>query len=115
MEGTERIVLENLCMLRNGSKVLVEDKITEDIRGIIFPGGHVEEHEPIVDSVIREMKEETGLTIEDPVLCGVKNWIDETGTRYDEEFITTEPVKKMNEAYKAFKLHCPEKIVRQAT
>ena len=82
MEGTERIVLENLCMLRNGSKVLVEDKITEDIRGIIFPGGHVEEHEPIVDSVIREMKEETGLTIEDPVLCGVKNWIDETGTRY---------------------------------
>ena len=34
---------------------------------------------------------------------------------YDEEFITTEPVKKMNEAYKAFKLHCPEKIVRQAT
>ena len=71
MEGTERIVLENLCMLRDGSKVLVEDKIAEDIRGIIFPGGHVEEHEPIVDSVIREMKEETGLTIENPVLCGV--------------------------------------------
>lgn len=34
---------------------------------------------------------------------------------YDEEFITTEPVKKMNEAYKAFKLQCPEKIPRQAT
>ena len=34
---------------------------------------------------------------------------------YDEEFITTEPVKKMNEAYKALKLHCPEKITRQAT
>ena len=32
---------------------------------------------------------------------------------YDEEFITTEPVKKMNEAYKAFKLHCPERISRQ--
>ena len=26
--------------------------------------------------------EETGLVIEDPVLCGVKNWIDEDGTRY---------------------------------
>ena len=34
---------------------------------------------------------------------------------YDEEFITTEPVRKMNEAYKAFKLHCPEKIARQVT
>ena len=34
---------------------------------------------------------------------------------YDEEFITTEPVKKMNEAYKAFKLQCPEKIARQTT
>ena len=33
---------------------------------------------------------------------------------YDEGFITTEPVKKMNEAYKAFKIHCPEKIPRQA-
>ena len=29
---------------------------------------------------------------------------------YDDELITTEPVKKMNEAYRAFKLHCPEKI-----
>ncbi len=34
---------------------------------------------------------------------------------YDDEFITTEPVKKMNEAYKAFKLQCPERIARQVT
>lgn len=82
MERREQVVLENMCMIRDGSKVLVEDKIGKDIRGIIFPGGHVEEHEPIVDSVVREIKEETGLTIEDPVLCGVKNWIDDDGTRY---------------------------------
>ena len=31
---------------------------------------------------------------------------------YDNEFITTEPVKKMNEAYKAFKIKCPEIISR---
>lgn len=31
---------------------------------------------------------------------------------YDKEFITTEPVKKMNEAYKAFKVQCPETIPR---
>jgi len=31
---------------------------------------------------------------------------------YDKEFITTEPVKKMNEAYKAFKVQCPTTIPR---
>ena len=31
---------------------------------------------------------------------------------YDKEFITTEPVKKMNEAYKAFKVQCPATIER---
>ncbi len=82
MERKEQVVLENMCMIQNGSKVLVEDKIGKNIRGIIFPGGHVEEHEPIVDSVIREIKEETGLTIEAPKLCGVKNWIDDDGVRY---------------------------------
>ena len=42
----------------------------------------MEEHEPIVDSVIREMKEETGLTIENPQLCGIKEWINGDGSRY---------------------------------
>ena len=57
-------------------------KVGKGADGIIFPGGHVEEHEPIVDAVIREMKEETGLTIEHPQLCGVKEWINEDGSRY---------------------------------
>ena len=61
MERTERVILTNLCMIRNGTKVLVEEKVGKDAGGIIFPGGHVEEHEPVVDAVIREMKEETGL------------------------------------------------------
>ena len=82
MERTEWVILTNLCMIRDGSKVLVEEKVGKGADGIIFPGGHVEEHEPIVDSVIREMKEETGLTIESPRLCGVKEWINEDGSRY---------------------------------
>ena len=82
MDRPERVVLTNMCMIRSGSKVLVEDKIWHDIRGIVFPGGHVEAHEPIVDSVIREIKEETGLTISNPVLCGIKDWINEDGSRY---------------------------------
>ena len=82
MERTERVILTNLCMIQDGSKVLVEEKTGEGAGGIIFPGGHVEPREPIVDSVIREMKEETGLTIEKPQLCGVKEWINEDGSRY---------------------------------
>lgn len=31
---------------------------------------------------------------------------------YDDQFITTEPVRKMNEAYKAFKVQCPATISR---
>lgn len=42
----------------------------------------MEEHEPIVDAVICEMKEETGLTIEHPQHCGAKEWINEDGSRY---------------------------------
>ena len=82
MEKAERVILTNLCMIRDGSKVLVEEKVGKGADGIIFPGGHVEAHEPIVDAVIREMKEETGLTITSPRLCGVKEWINEDGSRY---------------------------------
>ena len=82
MERMERVILTNICMIRNGSKVLVEEKVGKGADGIIFPGGHVEEHEPVVDSVIREMKEETGLMIEKPQLCGSKEWINEDGSRY---------------------------------
>ena len=31
---------------------------------------------------------------------------------YENEFITTEPVKKMNDAYKVFKVQCPATIAR---
>ncbi len=82
MEHTERVILTNMCMIRSGTKVLVEEKVGKDAGGIIFPGGHVEDGEPITDSVIREMREETGLTIERPKLCGVKEWINPDGSRY---------------------------------
>ena len=82
MEHTERVILTNLCMIRDGTRVLVEEKTGRDAGGIIFPGGHVDGREPVVDSVIREMKEETGLSIERPKLCGVKEWINEDGSRY---------------------------------
>lgn len=82
MEKPERVILTNMCMIRQGHRVLVEAKKTQGRTGIVFPGGHVEPGEPIVDSVIREMREETGLTIERPRLLGVKDWLNEDGSRY---------------------------------
>lgn len=83
MDRKQPMELTNMCMVYKNGQVLVEEKIIgENEKGIIFPGGHVESGESLKDSVIREMKEETGLVISSPKLCGVKDWIREDGTRY---------------------------------
>lgn len=83
MARTEVVTITNMCMVYNRDKILVQDKIGDDNwKGITFPGGHVEKEEPFTDAVIREVKEETGLTILNPILCGVKDWINDDGSRY---------------------------------
>lgn len=83
MGRTEVVTLTNMCMIYDDDgNVLVQDKINPDWKGVTFPGGHVEKGESFVDSVIREIKEETGLTIESPVLCGIKDWTTTDGSRY---------------------------------
>ena len=49
---------------------------------MIFPSGHVENRESIADSMIREIKEETGLTIFNLEFCGIKDWVENDGSRY---------------------------------
>lgn len=82
MAREERAVFVNMCMIRNGEKVLVIDRQKKDWPGITFPGGHVEKAESFVEAVIREVREETGLTIEDPMLCGTKQFQTESDARY---------------------------------
>lgn len=77
MKRITNTVLTNMCMIENDNgEVVVQDRVGK-WSGIAFPGGHVENGESFNDSVIREIKEETGLTISNVKLCGVKDWYDE--------------------------------------
>ena len=63
-------------MIKDGDKYLLQDRVKKDWQGYTFPGGHIEPGESIVQSAIREVKEETGLIMKNPRLVGVKQfWV----------------------------------------
>ena len=82
MARTEIVTLTNMCMICDGTRVLVQNRKDPNWPGITFPGGHVEKGESFTDAVIREVFEETGLTIASPKLCGIKDWPEDDGSRY---------------------------------
>ena len=74
MDRTERVELAVLCLIKDGDRVLLQNRVKKDWQGYTLPGGHVERGESFVDAVVREMKEETGLTIEKPRMVGIKQF-----------------------------------------
>ena len=83
MSRAEQVILTNLCMVYDDAgNILVQDRKDPSWPGICFPGGHIEPGESFVESVIREVREETGLTIENPILCGTKQFPTRNGERY---------------------------------
>lgn len=76
---TESVELTVLCLIHKNGRYLLQDRIKNDWKGYTLPGGHIEPGESIVDAVIREMQEETGLMISHPHLCGVKQFPLEEG------------------------------------
>ena len=83
MSRSEQAIFTNICMVYDDcGNILVQHRRAQDWPGICFPGGHVEPGESFVESVIREVREETGLTIEKPILCGTKQFQTEKGERY---------------------------------
>ena len=79
MKRTENVELTTLCMVTDGDRILLQNRVKEDWQGFTFPGGHVEHGESFVDAVIREIKEETGLTVISPKLAGIKQFPIEGG------------------------------------
>lgn len=80
-------ILTNLCLIEDctTNKVVLQYRSPERYKkwsGYAFPGGHIEEGESIAESVIREVYEETGLTIAAPKLVAVKDWEPDEGGRY---------------------------------
>ena len=54
MAREEKCVLTNMCMVYDGNRILVQDRMNPNWPGITFPGGHIEPKESFVESVIRE-------------------------------------------------------------
>lgn len=87
MSRATSTILTNLCLIEDTStnKVVLQYRSPERYKkwsGYAFPGGHIEEGESIAESVIREVYEETGLTITAPKLVAVKDWEPDEGGRY---------------------------------
>ena len=83
MAEIEKAIFTNMCMVYDDAgNILVHDRLNPNWPGITFPGGHVEHGESFCGSVIREVKEETGLDIENPLLCGIKQFQDRNDARY---------------------------------
>ena len=81
MKRTENVELTVLCLIQDGDRILLQNRVKKDWQGYTLPGGHVEPGESFVDAVKREMKEETGLDIINPLLAGIKQF-PITGGRY---------------------------------
>ena len=86
MSRSQLTILTNICLIEDPEtqRVVMQYRSPETNRwsGYAFPGGHVENGEAFAESVIREIYEETGLTIQNPQLVGIKNWPLDTGGRY---------------------------------
>ena len=91
MARSENAIFTNLCMVYDhAGNILVQDRRDPDWPGLCFPGGHVEPGESFVESVIREVYEETGLIIRQPQLCGTKQFQTKNGERYVVFFYKTD-------------------------
>ncbi len=85
---SEKAIVTALCMIYDGDKILLQNKVSGWV-GLTFPGGHIEKEESFLLGIKREIYEETGLTIYNPKLCGIKQFQTENDERYIVIFFKT--------------------------
>lgn len=69
------IILTNMCLIRNGNMILVQNRTKKDWPGLTLPGGKVEKDESVYQSVLREVYEETGLRLLNVKDVGYIEWL----------------------------------------
>ena len=84
----ELVTFYNMTMVCDAAgRVLVQDRLKSDWPGLTFPGGHTEAGESFTASAVREVREETGLTVRNLVPCGVVHWAHRESGRRSVEFL----------------------------
>jgi ADP-ribose pyrophosphatase YjhB (NUDIX family) len=79
-------VLATLVYAIRGDEVLLHRRVKDPNKGLwVAPGGKLEPTESPTECALREMREETGLSLEDPTLRGV---MVEVSPRPDYQWIT---------------------------
>ena len=69
-----KIILTTMVMIQDPAtgQILVQDRLLS-FKGLAFPGGHVEPGESVYGCAVREVLEETGLSIQNLKFCGMKH------------------------------------------
>jgi len=73
-----------MCLIKNKEgQILLQNRVKKDWPGLNLPGGHVEGNEYIINSVSREIKEETGLNVTKIHCIGYYEWLNPSIGRRD--------------------------------
>ncbi|WP_163101994.1 8-oxo-dGTP diphosphatase [Peribacillus alkalitolerans] len=65
-----------MCMVQNGDNVLLIKRPTEKgFPGYLAPGGKIDFPESILEGAVREVKEETGLTVTNLIFKGLDEYV----------------------------------------
>lgn len=75
MNSSVNYKLWTVCMIQKGDVVLLLDRQHDHFKGFIPPGGKVQFPESIVESAIREVKEETGLEVRNLIFKGLYEYV----------------------------------------
>ncbi len=71
----EKIKMYTICLIVNGNQILLLNRQHDSFNGYIAPGGRIEFPESPLQCAIREVKEETGLTVKNLTYKGLAEYM----------------------------------------